>query len=58
MSNPLSPKSGQFRHNLVTIINENPASVKENPKRLNIVCKLKVLLKKFHVYGDSIGFHA
>lgn len=37
--NPLSPKSGQFRHNLVTIIKENPASVKENPIRLNIVCK-------------------
>lgn len=42
MSNPLSPKRSQFRHNLVTIINENPASVKENPKRLNIVCKSTV----------------
>ena len=54
--NLLAPASGQFRHNLVAIINENAAFIKENSKRLNIVCK--VPLKKFHVSGDSISFQA
>ena len=51
--NLLPPASGQFRHNLVAIINENAVFIKENPKRLNIVP-----LKKFHVSGDSISFQA